>query len=299
MSVKENKTKRLRLRIRDALTAKGEYYIRALVISLSTIIPSILVIFAILSLLGILTFGKPSDFIVFAVVSGTGIYGGYTIIRSRRIEKIERHFPDFVRDLAESKKSGMTFTKAIFLAAKGNYGELTPEIKKMARQISWGKSVNEAFSDFAKRVGTPLIKRIVSLIIEASRGGGSIADVLEAAAKDAAEIKFLERERKTGMASYVIIVYIGALAFLIVVAILCSSLLPKLTGGALTLPGLGGGLPPHEYKQILFYAALLQSFGSGMVAGMFEVGRWEAGVKHSCILVLITWIIFRFLIGID
>ena len=52
---------------------------------------------------------------------------------SERVRKIDDRFPDFVRDLAESRRAGMTFTKAIIYASKGNYGLLTPEIQNIAR----------------------------------------------------------------------------------------------------------------------------------------------------------------------
>ena len=51
---------------------------------------------------------------------------------SERFRKIDEAFPDFVRDLAESRRAGMTFTKAIMYSSKGNYGLLTPEIQKIA-----------------------------------------------------------------------------------------------------------------------------------------------------------------------
>ena len=58
----------------------------------------------------------------------------------RKISKIDKIFPDFVRDIASSRRAGMTFTRAILFTSKGNYGLLTPEIQKIAQQISWGSS---------------------------------------------------------------------------------------------------------------------------------------------------------------
>lgn len=240
------------------------------------------------------------DFLIFAVLSGTGIYGGYEYARMRRIKLIDSYFPDFVRDLAESRKAGMTFTKAIFLAAKGNYGPLTPEIKKMAQQISWGSSVNEALSNFAERVDTKLVRRSVSLINEASRGGGSVADVLEAAAKDAREMQHLKVKRKTSMSSYVIIVYLSTFVFIAIVLALTKSILPSLgeslaksAGIGGVVAGGGGALSIKELVGVFFFAAIIQSFGSGLVAGVFETGDVRDGVKHSFILVLVSWLIFK------
>lgn len=289
-------------KLKDVIVSKMYIYAKLTVTLLSASMVIAFGFLAFLRFLNVITLGSPVDFITIAILGGTGIYGGYTLLRERRIGKIDNHFPDFVRDLAESKRAGMTFTKAILMAAKGNYGTLTPEIKRMARQISWGESVTDALLALAKRVNTPLIRRIVTLIIEASKGGGATADVLMAAARDAREIKFLQSERRANMASYIIIVYIGALSFLAIILILCNSLLPSLTESATALPTLGfggrGGLSIGDLKNVFFWGAMIQSLGSGLVAGVFETGYIADGAKHACILVFITWLAFKILIGI-
>ena len=120
-----------------------------------------------LSLFQVITIGNPVDFIIFALLSGTGVYGMYEWMHYRRIYKIDSVFPDFVRDLAASRRAGMTFTNAILFTSKGNYGFLSDEIKRIAQQISWGSSVEDALRAFAKRINTISVNRTISLIIEA------------------------------------------------------------------------------------------------------------------------------------
>ncbi|RKY24069.1 MAG: type II secretion system F family protein, partial [Planctomycetota bacterium] len=213
-------------------------------------------------------------------------------------------FPDFVRDLAEARRAGMTFTKAIIHASKGNYGVLTPEIQKIARQISWGSSVDAALSSFAKRVNTKLIRRTISLIIEASRSGGHVADVLDAASKDAREIKLIESERRASLISYVAIVYVGMGVFLMIVVIITKTLLPALMGssGGSSLPVGGMGALQNTKEDILaitqvfFSAAIIQSGLMGLVAGVFEEGDLISGIKHSFIMLVIAWVVFKFFV---
>ncbi len=175
---------------------------------------TIFFLLAFLSMLGIVNiFLTAVDFIILALLAVTGIYGMYEYLHVRRIYKIDSIFPDFVRDLAESRRAGMTFTKAILFASKGNYGILTPEIQKISQQVSWGSSVTDALISFSERVKTKSIRRTISLIIEASKSGGNVADVLDVAAKDAREIKMLEAERKANMASYVVVIYVAAFVF--------------------------------------------------------------------------------------
>ena len=245
---------------------------------------------------GFIIIGTFADFILIAVFIFTGVFGIYEFLRLRRVRKIDERFPDFVRDLAESRRAGMTFTKAIMYSSKGNYGVLTPEIQKIARQISWGSSVDAALTAFAKRVNTKLINRTVSLIIEASRSGGNVADVLDAASKDAREIKLIESERRANMLSYVAVIYVGIGVFLLIIIILCKTLIPSMLTKDPSEIGIGSPIEIEEVVSLFFYASLVQSFGMGIVTGVFEEGNVVSGVKHTFVMMLITWLIFKLLI---
>src|SRR5581483_9360906 len=150
-----------------------------------------------------------TDFFVFAILIGLGPYGMYTSREANRIEAIDAKFPEFLRDLAESQRAGMTLTEAVITASKGNYGVLTPEIRKMAAQIQWGVSFGSALERFAARVNTPLIRRTVSLVIQASIAGGNTVDELTAAAHDARQPQQIVTERKQSMSIYLMIIYIA------------------------------------------------------------------------------------------
>ena len=277
---------------------------RLIVNIVSMVLVTLFIILAVLAMLGIFTgFGGFVDYIVFALLSGTGVYGMYESMHVRRISKIDAVFPDFVRDLAESRRAGMTFTKAILFASKGEYGILTPEIKKISQQVSWGGSVTEALQSFSQRVNTKSIRRTITLIIEASNSGGNVADVLDVAAKDAREIKMLEAERRTNMASYVVVIYVGMFVFLAIVLILCTSFIPAMVGGEGTqgMQGVMGGgsrVSEEEISGMFFLACLVQAFGSALVAGVFEDGRYTSSVKHIFIMVFVTWLMFKLLLGV-
>lgn len=264
---------------------------------------SIFLIMALLSFFKIIDFGSTSDFLIFAILSGTGIYGMFQYFHHKRIFKIDTIFPDFVRDIAASRRAGMTFTKSILFTSKGNYGFLTDEIKKIAQQISWGSSVNEALTAFANRIKTKSVRRTVSLIIEASKSGGNVADVLDVAANDAREIKILEGERRVTMATYVIVIYVGMFVFLAIIAILVGVFIPAITGQGASgissaMGGLGSSINQSDIVQVFYSAIIIQSIGTGLVAGIFEDGHLESSVKHIFIMVLVSWFVFKFFIGV-
>lgn len=277
--------------------------IRRLIVLICTIVTvTIFMVLSVLSALGVIRLSLSAvDFLIIALLSATGILGMYEYLRVRKIYKIDTIFPDFVRDLAESRRAGMTFTKAILFASKGNYDILTPEIQKISHQVSWGSSVTDALIEFSKRVNTKSIRRTISLIIEASKSGGNVADVLDVAAKDAREIKMLEAERKSNMSSYVVVVYVGMFVFLAIIIILVSSFIPAMTGSEAS--GLqsslgGGGVNSAEVTTVFYGATLVQGLCSGLVAGVFEDGKLTSSVKHIFIIILLTWLIFKVVVGV-
>lgn len=230
-----------------------------------------------------------------ALLVACGPMGWFGYVRERHVSQLEERFPDFLRDLNESYGAGLTMAQAIRVAARGDYGKLNPEIKRMANQVSWGTPFHEALTMFADRVETPIVTRAVALINKATRAGGNTKDVLAAAARDAREIKALQQERKLSMTLYVIVIYVAFGVFLGVVAALQGLLVPALLQ---TTQGVGSrglaGLPVAtnvsfmDFRLIYFGVGLVQALGSGIVAGVMAEGSYAAGLKHGTILVLLT-----------
>lgn len=219
----------------------------------------------------------------------------FDYVRARQERAVEERFPDFLRDLNESHASGMTMAQAIRVAARGDYGKLNPEIRRMAHQISWGTSFGDALNMFSERLGTPLVVRAVALINKATQAGGNVKDVLSAAARDAREIEALESDRRGGMALYVIVIYVAFAVFLGVVGALQGMLVPSLLSSTSGVPGgeigglaVGGRLVYDDFRFIYFGIGLVQALGSGIVAGVMSEGSIETGLKHSSILVALT-----------
>ena len=139
------------------------------------------------------------DLIVFGILTTIGPIGFYNHIKANRKKQVENHLPDFLREISSSTSSGMTIFDAIISASNGDHGKLTPELKMLAAQLSWGISVNEALENFAKRINTPSVKRIIVTINKALDIGGNTSAVFEAAAKEIDQVKLVEEQRKAEM----------------------------------------------------------------------------------------------------
>jgi len=241
------------------------------------------------------------DFIVLAVLVAIVPVAILDFKEQRRVKNLENALPNFFRDLAGMNDSGMTLPNAVHIVAGAEYSTLTPHIRKLDADMSWGAGFVEAMYRFGKNLGTPLADRSVDLIAKASKAGGDISEVLRAAAKDTFEIVNLAQERTNNMIIYVIIVLVSFAVFLFVIAILVSTFLTTMaTAGASAsaagAKGFMGLIDLFLYKRLFTHAALLQGFFSGLVAGQMGEGRLIAGLKYSAIMVFIAWVTFRFFI---
>lgn len=238
-----------------------------------------------------------------AILVWTGLPGYWSHRKHQRIRALERKFPDFLRDIASSRQAGLTLEKAIRVASRSEYGALDPEVDKMAEQLSWNVSFQEALHRFSNRVDTPLVHRAVLLIDEADHAGGDVTSILMAAARDAREIKGLERDRRTNMSLYTVVIYVAFLVFLGVTAAMFATFIPQIVqaseglGGGGGLTGLSfGGTSVLAYRNFYLTVALVQAVGSGGVAGYVESGEITAGMKHVFVMVLITLVAFLLLV---
>jgi flagellar protein FlaJ len=241
------------------------------------------------------------DFLVLAVLVAIIPVAILDFREQRRVKNLENALPNFFRDLAGMNDSGMTLPNAVHIVAGAEYSTLTPHIRKLDQDMSWGAGFVEAMYRFGKDLGTPLADRSVDLIAKASKAGGDISEVLRAAAKDTFEVVNLAQERSNNMLIYVIIVLVSFAVFLFVIAILVSTFLTTMaTAGASASAagarGFMGMVDLFLYKRLFTHAALLQGFFSGLVAGQMGEGRLIAGLKYSAIMVMIAWVTFRFFI---
>ena len=252
-------------------------------------------------------------FVMIGLMCGFGPIGIYEGRRNTKIVLLEERLADLLRDLAEASRSGQTLHEAIITASGGEYGELLPEIKHMARQISWGVSATEALTRFSERVKTPLVQRAVTLINEASAAGGDVSRVLEAAANDTKEIQMLQRERKIQMSLYVAVIFVSFVVFLVVILIVYATFVPQMKAMAMdqqatgdeeegsetdtAVAETGAAFSPvdvdfDEIKLLFIAAALVHAIGDGVVAGLMGSGRMTDGLKLSFAMIMIVFLIF-------
>jgi archaeal flagellar protein FlaJ len=300
------------------ITAKEEGFDReTLILIAGAAVAVVFWIIATLNFTGAITIlirpGEPTganpaiDFFVLGLLCLIAPYGFAMTAKLRRIAKIEERLPDFLRDVAEAGRFGMTLPDAIVVASTGRYGLLTDEIKKMASQLEWGVPVATALRLFEERVPTPLVQRVVSIVTRANEAGGNVADVLTMVAHDTREAQLAAQSRQISMLTYVTVIYISFFVFLVTIYIMAAVFLPQMitAGQGVSASGLstsGGVALAFDYVPILFLAfmvaVIVHAVGDGVMAGVLFNGRLAEGLQHATIMLAAGWLIMRFVVPI-
>lgn len=261
---------------------------------------------AIFSVIALMIFHADlSQVLVFALVLALIPPGLYDFQRRSIIRRNEAEFPALLRDISLSVRAGMTLKGALSVTAQGEYGTLSPAVKHLDSMMSWGVSFEEALLFLAQKYPTPLIKRTISTIIEASKTGGEIGPIMESVANDAEEIKSLERRRKADTQPYLAVCYMSYFVFLAVIIILSHYFIGMMADivqetGVESVGGGGMQFRVSEqdiktYSTLFFHASIIQGIFSGVVTGKIAEGTILAGLKHSLIFVILGLIAYQFL----
>lgn len=133
------------------------------------------------------------------------------------LKSVEKQFPNFIRDLADSKRSGMSLPEAVHICSKTNYGKLTSEIKSMSNRLTWGTPFLRVMEIFGKRVkNSKIILEALDIMSESYKSGGNITATLDSVAKDIRTLQDAEEERRGLVRQHVMIMYAIFFIFLAV-----------------------------------------------------------------------------------
>jgi flagellar protein FlaJ len=143
-----------------------------------------------------------------------------------------------------------------------------------------------------------MVQRVVAIIVKSSDAGGDVADVLTMVSHDTKENQLTEDERRIAMSTYIAVIYISFLVFLVTIWILNVTFLPKMLEASGALAGaqsavqspLAENLPEVVYniRVAFFVATIVHGLGDGILAGVLDTGRIPNGLRHSFIMLVIA-----------
>jgi len=217
-------------------------------------------------------------------------FGIDTTLQKRKIRRKERLYTEFLFKLSELMRGGLNPIKGVIEIAKTDLGELTPHVRLAGTLMSFGKGFDEAMRSMACSLKSALITRYTDLIIQASYAGGSVADLILKSSEDMRSIIEIEREKEGNLAQYVFIFYFAQAIIVFIAFTLSTSLFPFLASvGATSFLGKNE-LATLDFRTGFFHLIIINAFFGGLIIGKITEGEAKFGLKHSAILMAVSYI---------
>ena len=244
------------------------------------------------------TFYPHIDFIFLAILLLIGPFGVYNYLKIQKKRHMQDRLPNFLIEVSDSLSTGATIFDSIKVASKSHYGRLSFEIKRMKSQLSWKIDVKEILSDFADRMKSAIIHRIVISLNKGLVMGGNTTKIFRAAAIEVSQVNRLENQRKAEMSVYTIVILMSFFIFLAIVIMMDLTIFKSFFDLQVEQSGRMGGIGINpiditELKYSLYTFIFVQSIGAGIISGFMMDGKVSSGIRFSCILGIISFIIFK------
>ena len=268
--------------------------------------------------------GVLGNLIIISIFITVTPYFVYRYSKFLWVKSIEGQFPNLVRDLGDSARSGMSIPEAIKIATKANYGKLTPEVIKMSNRLSWGTPFLRVIEIFGEKLkDSKIIREELKIIKQSYEGGGDIPSTLESVSKDMLMVKEAEAERTSMVKQHILLMYGIFFMFLGIAIMIVNFLVPMIEtqpgtpdtlGFSFSNPCEGSnifpcdlftgvssmfGVPPDVvasyYIALFFCVVIIQGICIGLITGQLGESSIIAGTKHSLIMVFSSFGIFFFL----
>jgi flagellar protein FlaJ len=221
----------------------------------------------------------------------------YSLIASSDSEINERA-PGLFYDLSEYVRASGSMPGALKRASAGNYGAMSDEVRRVLSEIEdEGFDLATSLKAMAVRVKNAYVTRSVSIINEALTSSPDAESVLKMIAAEGRLSQTLEAERKAGISSAVMVIYLTAFVFLIVVSLCISSFVPvshqlkALTEGVAAIPE-----SPVTYAMSYYVLSLSVAACSGLTIGAMRDNSVFGGLKDGAVLVTITFLVYELIV---
>ena len=233
-----------------------------------------------------------------SIVNAGPVYSYMRIVRQER--RIHHAVANFLRDLTEVRKTGLSPERSIILLSDRDYGVLTPVIRRIAGALSLGLYIERAVRRAVRGYRDWLMLASLRFLIDAIEVGGGTPQTLDALARYSHALAELTDELKRRLRPFIAMPYFGAILIVVTSILVITMLIQSigaitgaLGGGAATIGGLRLAITKHDVAFLLLTTitgSIINAWFMGLVAGKIQELTTAAGFIHSTLLVIVTTI---------
>jgi len=202
-----------------------------------------------------------------------------------RKASMERGISNFLRDLTETRKTGLSPEACISNLSDRDYGAFSKELQKMSSDIGWGIPMRNVIMSFVSKTKSWMSQIVMFLLLEAVDVGGGTISMIESLARFNNMTQEVEKEKKMSVRPYMIMPYFGAI---LLVATTLMTLL--FTTNTIAMGGESAASSADtDFLSLIFTVSVItHCYLIGLVCGKISEESLAAGFKHSALLVLIA-----------
>jgi flagellar protein FlaJ len=219
---------------------------------------------------------------------------------SRWLKQVDKNIPRMLIDVTESIRSGMSLIRALEVASKGGYGPVSQQLETAVVHFNLTSDLEGSLKWYGDSLIRPSGRRMGTILMEASRSGGKMLDILDTSIQMFTSIDEFKEEKKAVTSPYVMMVYVSSLIFLFIGYIIITQFLLPLANQDKTVAGIsqlvGRMLPINYYKAIIYWGAVIEGLIGGFVVGKISDSKIAAGLIHSVFLIAIAYIFYSILL---
>jgi flagellar protein FlaJ len=219
----------------------------------------------------------------------------------KRKGQVEDALPDALHHMSVAIKTGLVLESVIAEISEADYGPLSEEYAQVVLEIKRGRTLRDAFLNFAVRSGSKDIVRAINLLVEGMESGGPISDVLEEVSEDMRSVKEVKAERKTFTSQQISFLAMASLiAGPFVMGVVGA--LPQIMEAAMAQAGGGGGggaaVPEVDMGEIykvvtaLSFYVIAQAVASAIMMGVIMFGEFKRGFKYMIPMAIVAYTVY-------
>ncbi len=229
-----------------------------------------------------------------ALVIATAPAAFVSMKMSTHKNSMERGINNFLRDLTEVRKTGLSPEKCIESLSKRDYGTFSRELRKISSEISWGIPVKKVIMDFLKRTKSWMVQLNMFLLVETIDVGGGTIAMIESLARFNNLTQEVEKEKKMSVRPYIMMPYLASILLVATTVMMLGFTSGTIGVGPEAAAAANSG-SLDAVRTVFVASVIFNSYLIGIVAGKISDESVSSGFKHATILVIISLIAAKLL----
>jgi flagellar protein FlaJ len=202
----------------------------------------------------------------------------------------EDAIPNFIREVTESQKIGLSPEKSIIQATKRkDYGEFSQFLDLVRSQIEWGTPLRRTFENIRQKIRSWFVTVNFAMMIETIEIGGNSAQALDILSEYSEKEHEIQINRRALLRPYIILAFIWSILIAVTTTIvaLTTYLMSTVVSSSLSPIAIGS---MQAQMSVFSVGIIIQCWISGFFIGKISEGNLAAGFKHSAMLAVTAYV---------